>query len=170
MMLCQHCGQKPATTHIKTIVNGQLAEAHLCASCAQKQGCGHLWSDWGGFGSLLGGLLREAPAQEVKRCPGCGASFGEITKTGKIGCAQCYQTFRSQLLPVIQRIHGAARHKGKSPGGWALRVAEPHKQMVAVEETVLEEKKRLLKRAIEDQNFEQAAVLRDQIQDMEQNG
>ncbi len=169
-MICQHCGQKPATTHIKTVLNGQLTEMHLCASCAQKQGYGHLWTDWGGFGSLLGGLLGEAPAQEVKRCPGCGASFGEISKSGKIGCAQCYQTFRGQLLPVVQRIHGAARHKGKSPGSSALRVAEPHKQLVAVEESPLDEKKRLLKKAIEEQNFEEAAVLRDQIKEMEQNG
>ena len=115
-MLCQSCGQRAATTHIKSMVNGQLTETHLCAQCAKKQGYGHILGDWGGFGSLLGGLLGEVPAAEVKRCPGCGASFGEISQTGQIGCGECYQTFRAQLLPVIQRIHGAARHKGKSPG------------------------------------------------------
>lgn len=169
-MTCQVCGQQPATTHIKHIVNGQLTEAHLCAACAKKQGYGHLLADWGGFGSLLGGFLGEAPAQEVKRCPGCGASFSEISKSGKIGCAECYKTFRGQLLPVIHRIHGAAQHKGKVPGGSALRVMEPNRQLVAVEESPIDEKKRLLKKAIEEQNFEEAAVLRDQIKEMEQNG
>ena len=66
-MLCQNCGQRPATTHIKQLVNGQLTEAHLCAHCAQKQGYGGILGDWGGFGSLLGGLLGEAPAQQVVR-------------------------------------------------------------------------------------------------------
>lgn len=169
-MICQNCGQRTATTHIKSVVNGQLTEVHLCAQCAQKQGYAHFLPDMGGFGSLLGGLLGETPIQEVKRCPGCGASFQEISKTGKIGCAQCYQTFRAQLLPMVQRIHGAAKHKGKSPGGSALRVAEPNRQLVAVEESPLEEKERLLKKAIEEQDFEQAAVLRDQIKEMKENG
>ena len=169
-MLCQSCGQRTATTHIKSMVNGQLSETHLCTECAKKQGYSHMLGDWSGFGSLLGGLLGEAPAQEVKRCPGCGASFGEISQSGRIGCAQCYQTFRGQLLPVIQRIHGAALHKGKVPGGSALRINDPNQQLATVEESPLDEKRRLLKKAIEAQNFEEAAVLRDQIKEMEQNG
>ena len=173
-MICQVCGQRPATTHIQTIVNGQLSETHLCAHCAQKQGSG-LLGDWGGFGSLLGGLLGEAPAKEVQRCPHCGTSFGEITQSGRIGCAECYQTFRARLLPVIQRIHGSARHVGKSPGGSALRVAEQNSQLVAKprqEErgSPIEEKKRQLKQAIEAQEFERAAQLRDQIKEMEHHG
>ena len=75
-MLCQMCGQHPATTHIKTIVNGKLTQAHLCADCAKKQGYGNLFADWGsGFGSLLSGFMGSAaPARQVTRCPGCGAA------------------------------------------------------------------------------------------------
>ncbi len=171
-MLCQMCGQHPATTHIKTIVNGKLTQAHLCADCAKKQGYGNLFADWGsGFGSLLSGFMGSAaPARQVTRCPGCGASFEDITRSGKIGCAQCYHTFRGQLLPIIQRIHGTAQHKGKVPGSSALRVTDPNNKIVAVEETPLEEKKRLLKQAIETQDFERAAVLRDEIKELEQHG
>lgn len=171
-MLCQMCGQHPATTHIKTIVNGKLTQAHLCADCAKKQGYGNLFADWGsGFGSLLSGFMGSAaPARQVTRCPGCGASFEDITRSGKIGCAECYHTFRGQLLPIIQRIHGTAQHKGKVPGSSALRVTDPNNKIVAVEETPLEEKKRLLKQAIEVQNFERAAVLRDEIKELEQHG
>lgn len=171
-MLCQMCGQHPATTHIKTIVNGKLAQAHLCADCAKKQGYGNLFADWGsGFGSLLSGFMGSAaPARQVTRCPGCGASFEDITRSGKIGCAECYHTFRGQLLPIIQRIHGTAQHKGKVPGSSALRVTDPNNKIVAVEETPLEEKKRLLKQAIETQDFERAAVLRDEIKELEQHG
>lgn len=171
-MLCQMCGQHPATTHIKTIVNGKLTQAHLCADCAKKQGYGNLFADWGsGFGSLLSGFMGSAaPARQVTRCPGCGASFEDITRSGKIGCAECYHTFRGQLLPIIQRIHGTAQHKGKVPGSSALRVTDTNNKIVAVEETPLEEKKRLLNQAIETQDFERAAVLRDEIKELEQHG
>ena len=171
-MLCQMCGQHPATTHIKTIVNGKLTQAHLCADCAKKQGYGNLFADWGsGFGSLLSGFMGSAaPARQVTRCPGCGASFEDITRSGKIGCAECYHTFRGQLLPIIQRIHGTAQHKGKVPGSSALRVTDTNNKIVAVEETPLEEKKRLLEQAIETQDFERAAVLRDEIKELEQHG
>lgn len=169
-MLCQACGQHPATAHIKTVINGQLKEAHLCAECAAKQGYGGLLGGWGDFGSLLGGLLGQTPPAEEKRCPGCGSSFREISKSGKAGCGQCYETFRSQFLPVIQRVHGTLRHTGKVPGGSALRVQEENRQLAQrPEPSPLEEKRRQLREAVEAQNFEEAAVLRDQIKEMEKN-
>ena len=145
-MMCQSCGKKTATTHIKTIVNGKLAEYHLCADCAKQKGYSNIFSNWGmDFGNLLGGFMgSEVPSSHVARCPTCGASFEEITQSGKIGCADCYRTFRSQLMPVIQRIHGTTRHKGKVPGGSALRITGGQHQMVTVQESPLEEKKRLL--------------------------
>lgn len=175
-MLCQHCGQRTATTHIKTIINGQLTETHLCSQCAKKQGYGQMLGEWSGFGSLLGGLLGQAPATEEKRCPGCGSSFRQISKSGQIGCAECYHTFRMQLIPIIERVHGTVQHKGKVPGGSALRVADQNRQLAAVDgqktqeeqrASTIEEKKKLLQKAIEVQDFEQAAVLRDQIKEME---
>ena len=41
-MLCKNCGKNPATTHIKTIVNGKLTEYDLCSECAREMGytCG----------------------------------------------------------------------------------------------------------------------------------
>lgn len=170
-MLCQACGKKTATTHIKTVVNGRLEEFHLCADCAKEKGYGNLFSSWGmDLGSLLGGFLGgEAPGAQVERCPACGATFQEISRSGKLGCAQCYATFRSQLLPLIQRLHGTARHKGKVPGGSALRIAGGQSQMMPVKESPLEEKKRLLRQAVEQQDYETAAVLRDEIKEMERH-
>ncbi len=166
-MVCQACGKNTATTHVKTTVNGKLTEYYLCDGCAAQQGYGNIFDGWG-LGSLMSGLMGAAPAQRaVRRCPTCGASFDEITSSGKIGCANCYRVFRSQLLPVIQRVHGTVRHKGKAPGGSALRVVDAPKQMVAVETTRLEEKRRLLQKAIEAQDFERAAVLRDEIRELE---
>ena len=170
-MMCQSCGKKTATTHIKTIVNGKLAESTTSVPTAPSRRATAISSPTGAWiSATCWGALWAA------RCPAatwapvattCGASFEEITQSGKIGCADCYRTFRSQLMPVIQRIHGTTRHKGKVPGGSALRITGGQHQMVTVQESPLEEKKRLLKQAIEKQDFEQAAVLRDEIKEME---
>ena len=166
-MICQSCGKNNATTHIKTTVNGKMTELYLCPECAREQGYTHLFEDWG-FNSLVSGLMGgTAPQRQVPRCPSCGASFEEISRSGKMGCAACYNAFRKELAPIIQRVHGTTRHKGKVPGGSALRVADPNQKLVAVETTLADEKKRLLQKAIEAQDFEQAAVLRDEIRDLE---
>ena len=103
-----------------------------------------------------------------KRCPKCGASFEEIAESGKIGCAECYNVFRDRLMPTIHRIRGAAKHKGKVPGSNALRIVEPAGKIAVVEEpTPIEKKRAELKEAIEKQDFEHAAELRDEIKEME---
>ncbi len=171
-MICQSCGKKTATTHIKTIVNGKLTEYHLCADCAKEKGYGSLFGGWGlDFGNMLSGLIGTGrPEEKVLRCEKCGSSFAEISKTGKLGCSECYRVFRRQLLPVIQRVHGTTKHKGKTPGSSALRVADSNSQMMPVKESPVEEKKRLLQKAVEAQEFETAAVLRDEIKEMENHG
>lgn len=169
-MICQICGKRTATTHVKSIVNGKLAQYHLCSECAKQKGYSNIFSDLSlSFGNLLGGLLGSAfPESEVLCCDKCGSSFEEITKTGKIGCPHCYETFRHKLIPVIQRIHGTTGHKGKTPHSSALTITSGTHQMMVT--PVLDEKKRQLQEAIETQNYEQAAVLRDEIREMEKNG
>lgn len=168
-MLCQNCGKNPATTHIKTIVNGKLTEYDLCSECAREMGYNNFFKEMDfGFGNLLGGFIG-APAVKGKtvRCPKCGASFEEITESGKIGCMECYRVFHDRLLPTIHRIHGTAKHKGKIPGTAALRIVEPAGKIAVVETSPLDEKRAELKAAIEKQDFERAAVLRDEIREME---
>ncbi len=170
-MLCQNCKTKNATTHIKTIMNGQLSEYYLCADCAKEKGYGNIFSGLeNDLGNLLGGLLGGASStDEVERCEVCGTSFADITETGKLGCAHCYDRFREQLLPMIRRIHGEAKHKGKRPGGSALRIVEPNQKLAVAPANDLQAKKLKLKQAIEEQNFEEAAVLRDEIKELEKN-
>lgn len=164
-MICEKCGKRTATTHVKTIVNGKLTEHHLCAECAgQTMGMGM------DFGSLLSGLFGGAQKTTERRCEYCGATFSEISKSGKLGCEHCYETFRAQLTPVIQKLHGAAHHVGKRPGGSALSVLPKPGALTPVDQSPLEKKKRELQRAIEAQEFERAAVLRDEIKEMEANG
>ena len=163
-MICQHCGKNPATTRIKRIVNGQLSETSICSDCARKLGYGPLLGDWSlPLGSLLGGLMEEEAEPEI-RCKGCGITFEEITRTGRVGCAQCYQTFGQRLSPMIQRIHGNTSHRGKSPVKAQLTLQpQTGMRVVSQKTSLLEEKEKQLRQAVEEQNFELAVVLRDEI-------
>lgn len=158
-MLCQNCGKREATTHIKRIVNGTATELHLCADCARSLGYQSAFSDFGfGFSDMLSSLFEPAGvsalSNNVLRCEKCGCSFHDIVKSGKLGCADCYEKFYDKLLPSIERIHGRTRHVGKIANGSPIQ--EKH--------TKVEELKKQLQEAVDLQDYETAAKLRDEIQ------
>lgn len=170
-MLCQSCQKNTATTRIKSIINGELTEYALCPDCAKKLGYSNFFNDFTGLGlgSLLGSFFgTESPVPQIMRCEKCGSSFEEISRSGKVGCAVCYKTFRDRLLPSIQRIHGTAHHQGKRPGTMAIQVVKKPEITAQPKLSPLEEKKQAMQKAIEAQDFEQAAVLRDEIRAMEE--
>ncbi len=159
-MLCESCGKNPVTTHVKTIINGELTEYSLCAECAQKLGYGNLLTGLGcNFGSLLGGFLNEAEPINAVRCKCCGSTFDDIARSGKVGCAECYHTFYDRLIPLIQRIHGETKHRGKVPG---VDLQKPQPELSLI--------RRELKEAIDSENFEHAVALRDRIKELEGGG
>lgn len=164
-MLCQNCGKYDATTHVKRIINGEAAEAHLCGDCARALGYTDVFGGFGNtFGDLLGSFFGEVPKSTLTtravRCEKCGNTFNDIVNSGKIGCADCYTTFYDKLLPSLQRIHGKTRHEGKNP---AIIKAEVTNSVNSIED--LEEQ---LKIAIDEQNFEKAAELRDKINELKE--
>lgn len=164
-MLCQECNKNQATTHIKTIINGELKEYMLCSECAQKMGYGNLFSGFGlNLDSFLGSLLGENAAREIPanvvRCKRCGSSFTDIAKSGKVGCADCYTTFYDRMIPSIQRIHGNTTHAGKVPSSAGEEVKRKNR---------LEKARTELAQAIQSQEFEKAAELRDLIKELEMN-
>lgn len=147
------------TTHVKTIVDGELTEYLLCAECAQKLGYGSMLTGLGlSFGGALGKIFGSGGGFDTVRCRCCGASFEEIARSGKVGCAECYDTFRDRLMPLIQQIHGGAKHRGKVPGG-DLPLARPEGQLAVLRDR--------LREAIGREDFERAAVLRDGIRRLE---
>lgn len=167
-MLCQNCKKHEATSHIKSVVNGEYTQLHLCSSCAGKLGYGDVFSGFGfDLGDFFGNFFSKPKASlassNTVRCSKCGMSFEEIVKTGKIGCADCYEKFYEMLLPSIQRIHGKTQHNGKT-----AKVAEHSgDKKEKTKEEIIEELKAEMKVAIEEQNFEKAAELRDKIKGME---
>ncbi|NLY53980.1 MAG: hypothetical protein GX060_05085 [Firmicutes bacterium] len=162
-MLCEECQKRPATVHYTKVVNNKKTEYHLCEQCARDKG--ELDLSFGfdpGFSihNLLAGLLDMAQPQPEKvtsssnKCPNCGLSYAQFSQNGRLGCGDCYAAFKSQLEPLLRRIQGTSVHSGKVPErqGGALRL-----------ERQISKLSRELEQAVEREEYEQAAKLRDQI-------
>ncbi len=164
-MVCEVCKENQATVHLTEIANEQMSELHLCEACANQKGA-QVESHFG-LANLLSGLAEATKLPEteeaeaaVKTCPSCGMSYDDFRKVGRLGCADCYPTFKRNLGSLLKRIHGSPMHVGKSPS----RLLRPAAKGAKAE---LQELKRNLERAIEQEEFEAAAALRDQIRRME---
>ena len=158
-MMCDNCGKNPATTHLKTVVNGVVHENHLCSYCAANQGYGNIGKL--SLTNMLASMFGESISSGKpisKRCECCGASFSDIAQSGRVGCSECYNTFRQELMPSLNRLHGKAVHIGNAP----------YEQKP--EETVQDKIKKLkaqLSDAIKAEEFENAAKFRDEIRALE---
>lgn len=164
-MKCQHCNHNEATTHIKKNVNGNVTEMHLCSDCARELGVMEEFSPESFFNDTFFGNFLGAgvPAMNIlsgiDHCEYCGSTFNDIVKSGRVGCANCYSKFEDRLQPTITKMHGNAKHIGKNVTYTEEKEAEP-------EISELDKLKNDLKLAIKEQRFEDAAVLRDKINEM----
>ena len=84
-MICQSCGKRQAVTQIKTNINGVTSEYNLCPECAKKMGyqaTSDFYNPFLNLNSLLGSFFgKEKPSDNVQRCPVCGATFHDISKS-----------------------------------------------------------------------------------------
>ncbi|MCX6825883.1 MAG: UvrB/UvrC motif-containing protein [candidate division Zixibacteria bacterium] len=142
------------------IVNNEKIVISLCKDCAGKRGF-HSPLDNVPFplAEILSGLMQQQFTQKTEpvvdiKCPHCGLTFEEFTHQGRFGCGECYKEFRPQLEPIMRKIHGSSLHKGKLP----LSSVEP--PLPVKEEKRIEAE---LKKAIETEDFERAADLRDKL-------
>lgn len=158
IMLCEMCHKNQATTRILTTVAGKTQEYILCSTCANKNGLIPKYFDFG-IGNLLSGFLENVKDKEnrsVKKCPQCGLTFNEFSRTGKLGCAKCYDAFKDELIPMIERIHGKSTHVKR----------QDHVGLFTKSVNLEEKIKNLqneMQKAIEVQDFESAAQIRDEI-------
>ncbi|MDE6356436.1 MAG: hypothetical protein K2L67_04245 [Clostridia bacterium] len=106
-MLCQHCKKNTATYNKIVIVGDKKFESHLCEACYVS-----MFGELNSKGDILGEMTADA-FMRTERCPVCGTTFYDYEQTGLLGCASCYDVFKSRLLPVINRIHGKTEHVGK---------------------------------------------------------
>ncbi len=160
-MLCQKCGKYAATTHIKTVINGKATEQNLCGYCAANGGYASFGNNT--FSNLLASMLGQSTAisntQISGKCSCCGATFADISKTGKVGCSNCYTEFGEELLPYLKRIHGSLNHVGKTIGPKELIMVENANQV--------DKLKAKLASLVAAENYEEAARVRDEIKRLE---
>ncbi len=157
-MLCDICGKNPATVHLTEIINGEVKELHLCEECALKKS--QEMQKAFSLGDILSSLIEGTQPQEKEsllRCSRCGLTYEEFRKIGRLGCAYCYISFRTSLWQLIKAIHGSTFHSGKIP-----KAKESFRIDVEIEEL-----KKKLRRAIELEEFEEAAAIRDKIKELE---
>jgi protein arginine kinase activator len=158
---CQVCGASPATVHLTDIVQGKKKETHLCHSCAEGQQL--LQQKELNLPAILQSLIGQhvgPQADELARlaCPSCGIRYMEFRARGRLGCPHDYAVFRNGLEPLLQRIHRAARHTGKTP----RRGAPPPGRHAELAELRLQ-----LHAAVTNEAYEEAARLRDLLRQKE---
>ena len=112
-MLCFNCKTKEATTHIHSVVNGVVKDMYLCSECSAKMHQKTFIHD--NFFDLMSSFLSaEKPmVSDSVKCSCCGTSFDTISKSGRVGCGNCYKTFEKLLEPALVRLHGKTSHIGK---------------------------------------------------------
>lgn len=167
-MLCDNCLKNNATVHMTTFVNGQVKTVHLCGQCAAKKKTAVVMP-WFSFNDFMSAFYDEEEQTPDYKCSMCGTTLESFKKDGKLGCVNCYKVFEDSILPVIKGIHMNMTHTGKRPGE---RVEmEPGKDSHEdVQQTRKEMLKAQLRQAVEVENFEEAARLRDEIALLEKEG
>jgi len=153
-MLCDSCGKHEAVIHRVMIINGKKLERHLCPNCAVKGG-----SISFKLPSLTDLTSVSFKAEEPDRACICGATLEDFQESGLLGCPKCYETFAEELLPVIKRSQGGrSQHLGTKPS------------VVSPVDSMLSSLRKELSDAIEKEEYELAAELRDKIRELSGEG
>lgn len=166
-MLCQECEKRPSTLHFTKIINGEKTEYHLCEVCASEKG-ELLPGTANGFSihNLISGLLDYEPSHpkgekiSSLRCETCGLTYAQFGKLGRFGCSECHKHFSYRLEPLLRRVHGNTEHVGKIPRRAGSQIKTKRE---------IEQLKRKLQSLIEREEFEEAALIRDQIRNIEKS-
>lgn len=157
-MICNVCGTKEATIHLTEIVDGKMAEVHICEACAEEKGTE--FKTYFNFGDLLTGMpglekvLGASDKKIVLECKDCGMNYEDFAKNGRLGCSGCYASFQKPLAIVIKQVQRSNHHVGKKPS----RIPKETRSVHDLRQ--LQEK---LRKSIQEEAFEESARLRDEI-------
>jgi protein arginine kinase activator len=159
-MQCEVCKANEATVHLTQIINGKMQKVDLCEGCAKAKGV----SDPTGF-SLADLLLGLGAADNIKSnvleeiaCTECGFTQPDFKKTGRLGCPHCYETFSEGLTTILKDMHKGIAHKGKIPARQAKALQYRNR---------LNDLRTELQQAVDSEQYEKAAALRDEINQLE---
>ncbi len=166
MVKCNVCGKKEATVKIVKVINGEQTVTHLCEECAKS----HQDLNFSPVSFNLSSLLTDFFGAESKNsmpkiynssalsCSKCGLTWNGFKSRSRLGCDECYNAFRKQLLPLIRRLHGTVEHQGQIPHS---------KKSLIQKSKSLKRMRMKLQEAIVEERFEDAAKIRDQIKQIE---
>lgn len=156
LMICEKCKKNEATVFLTHIVGGKMQKVDLCPKCAESMGV----TQTSGF-TLADILLRLDEENSRPRlqkletnCPNCGYTEAELRRTGRLGCGLCYQTFQEIIVETIKETQKKPQHCGKMPTRF-ISDRETRDKLAALEKNLSE--------AVQQEDYEVAASLRDQI-------
>lgn len=160
---CQRCNQEKATVHITDTIP-EKRERHLCDECAEKEGV-IIKQKHHTTNEILQQFIKHkvvsaaATALDTLACPHCGTTLRDFQEHGQLGCPHDYEVFEAFLMPLIERAHeGATHHVGKVP---------PTAETTVRRQTGLLRLRRELQEAVDHEDYELAARVRDQIREIE---
>jgi len=161
-MLCDNCHERDAVVNLTTIESNAVRQLHLCEQCAAERGVEtSVATPKHPLGEFLQAVQQQSvPASaDAGKCAFCGLTMKDFRATGRMGCARCYSTFEPSMRELLRRVHGSPRHIGHA--------YRPPEDEVMEKASVLGELRERLRRAIEQEQFEVAAELRDRIRVLE---
>ncbi len=106
------------------------------------------------FSDLFGGFDVYPVYRQEAICKKCGRSYSEFQKTGKLGCAECYEAFSAPLDVTLKRIHSSGEYKGKIPksAGAGISIKKQIEQL-----------KQRIAEAVRCEDYEKAATLHKEL-------
>ncbi len=168
-MLCEECKINEATVFITMHLQEEKRTKHLCQECVDKLKLDFEQGDIENFLTSLMAIMPKTTPTESLQCSVCHLSYETFQKTGKLGCAQCYEDFKEQLQPLLRRIHGRTQHAGRVP--FRYEFTEKTKEKEEEPKNLEKEQLRIeMAKAIEEENFEQAAIIRDKLKALTDKG
>jgi protein arginine kinase activator len=165
-MSCDQCHEREAVIHLTQIVNEQVTTLHLCERCAAEKGVESPSSvaktPLGSFLAAMGKNLPEVEPtpRSSETCTRCGGSLQDFRESGRLGCPECYRSFETPLRDLLRRLHGSTHHVGE-------RYAERSNGAAAEAQAETADLREQLRLAVETENFELAAELRDRLRVLE---
>jgi protein arginine kinase activator len=162
-MSCEQCREREAVIHLTQIVNEQVTTLHLCERCAAEKGVespgAQPKTPLGTFLAAMGQESEQAEAPRIETCTRCGGSLQDFRESGRLGCPDCYRSFEVPLRDLLRRLHGSTHHMGERYTDRASGAPAARQQASELREQ--------LRLAVETENFELAAELRDRLRVLE---
>jgi protein arginine kinase activator len=161
-MLCEKCNANEAAIHLTQIQDSEMTTRHLCEGCAESLGLSSgpaVSAPLADFIAQMGKSIASESVAQAGTCPGCGLSLADFKRSGRLGCSTCYRTFDVSLRGLLRKLHGGTQHSGKVYLPPDPSETDRTARMVGL--------RRSLSRAVEAEDFERAAGLRDEIRRLE---